>query len=239
MNETSELGSEWLINQIAHALRNPIFAGLVQTELLALRLEKDSESSRALEMLRDQLHRLEAIITDMLLFGRPPAISPRPLKVSDLLRALATEFAQGSGGEPALIEVRVEPAELEVEWDPNAVRNILEPVITNAIQHSDPPHTIDLEAHETDRGTVTLIVRDQGAGIPDSLLSAAFVPFAPQHHGRPGLGLAIAQKFATALGGSLGLTTKDGDGTEVLLELPVRVAVELADKGATDSIPTP
>jgi signal transduction histidine kinase len=239
MNQDNDHGSEWLINQIAHALRNPIFAGLVQTELLGLRMSKDSEAGRALEMLRSQLHRLETIVSDMLRFGRPVVVSPRHLQVTDLLQAMVTECAQGACGEPAQLEMSVVPEGLEVEWDPTAVRNILAPVITNAVQHTEPPHPITLEVHETDHGTVRLAIRDQGGGIPDDLLTQALLPFAPQHHGRPGLGLAIARKFAAALGGTLAITTTVGEGTEVLIELPARVAATPADGDSPVSAPAP
>jgi len=232
MSDTPDHGAQWLTNQIAHALRNPIFAGLIQTELLALRLGSRSEAAGALGMLRDQLHRLEVTVNDMLLFGRHASISPKDLRVTDLLQALATEYAQGKGDEPARLEVDIDPGADEVYWDPDAVRNILEPLIVNAIQHTDPPHQVSLVVRSKGDGRVTLAVRDKGAGIPDELHSMLILPFAPQHHGRPGLGLAIAHKFAVALGGALEVSSSVGEGTEVLVELPSRVADGAADSAS-------
>ena len=50
---------EWLVNQIAHALRNPIFAALVQSEALALKAGDDEMTGRSARMIQQQLKRLE------------------------------------------------------------------------------------------------------------------------------------------------------------------------------------
>jgi signal transduction histidine kinase len=72
-----------------------------------------------------------------------------------------------------------------------------------------------------DRGRVVLTVRDEGEGIPEDLLPGVLLPFYPQHRGRPGLGLPIAVKFATLLGGTLIVESPPGNGTEVRVTLPL------------------
>jgi nitrogen-specific signal transduction histidine kinase len=76
-------------------------------------------------------------------------------------------------------------------------------------------------AHAPD-GAATVEVHDRGDGISDDLMDKVFLPFYPQHRGRPGLGLAVAAKFAHALGGYIELSSDPGAGTTARLVLPAK-----------------
>lgn len=211
--------TEWLVNQIAHALRNPIFAAMVQTDAIAMRAASDPTLTRPAATLAGQLDRLEAILEEMLLFGRPARLAPRRVQVASLLDELATSYAEGTRTEPAEVTVRkVDPA-LEVDWDPDAVRAVLERLLDNAVEHTEPPHRVELRLSLTD-STVVLEVHDEGHGMAPAILERATMPFFPQHRGRPGLGLAVAHKLATAHGGMLEISSTPAVGTTVTVTLP-------------------
>jgi two-component system, NtrC family, sensor histidine kinase KinB len=213
--------TEWLVNQIAHVLRNPLFAAQVQMEALALRTAQVPETRRAIETLQRQLKRLEETINDMLLFGRPAELRRTTVMVAELVTTIVQGYRRGGRQEPAEVTVEIANPALDARWDTNAVRVILERIIDNAIQHTPPPHRVELRVEPTGDGNVVLAVRDDGEGIPDDLRDRVLLPFYPQHRGRPGLGLAIANKFATLLGGHIGLDSRPGAGTEVRVTLPL------------------
>jgi len=220
------LGTEWLVNQIAHALRNPIFAALVQTESITTRAGQSPEILRSAEILFRQLKRLEADINEMLLFGRPARLSPGSVRVSDLVGSVRDRLGQRSGAGEAEIVTTTGDPELTARWDARAVEVILERLVTNAIEHTDPPHRVDIEVSYPSPERIAITVRDQGEGMPEEIRLRATVPFFPQHRGRPGLGLAIADKLARAMGGALEVSSEPGHGTEVRLILPTEVAQE-------------
>jgi signal transduction histidine kinase len=215
-----ELDSEWLVNQIAHALRNPIFAALVQVDALSLRTGQQPEARRAIETLQRQLRRLEETINDMLLFGRRVQLKRTAVDVDELVTTVADVYRRGERQEPAAVTVRPAGSGLSASWDPAAVRSILERLLDNAVQHSKPPHRVELRVEPDAEGRVTLAVRDEGEGIPHELRDRVMLPFFPQHRGRPGLGLAIAMKLTEQLGGTLTLESQPGVGTEVRVCLP-------------------
>jgi signal transduction histidine kinase len=218
--------SEWLVNQIAHALRNPIFAALVQTEALSLRTSRSPEAQRAVSTLYGQLKRLEAQIDDMLLYGRPARPRPARLPVDDLVRSTAESYRVGNRGAAAEVVLDNQIGAAEVVWDPTMVRVILERLIDNAVEHTPAPHRIWLTAAAEGADRLCLTVRDQGDGIPADVQERMFLPFFPQHCGRAGLGLAIAKKFAEALGGTLAVRSRQGDGTEARCVLPRDIGVD-------------
>lgn len=213
---------EWLVNQIAHALRNPIFAATVQTEALQLRATDPQAVSRTADALHIQLQRLSTNIDEMLLFGRPIRTSPEALSVAEILASLATRYGNGDRQDPAVVTLVEADPELTGEWGRTTVTVILERILDNAVQHTDPPHEIRISATATSNEEVVFAISDQGTGIPPEILEKALLPFFPQHSGRPGLGLAIADKFARSLGGRIEIESLEGAGTEVRCVLPLQ-----------------
>ena len=211
--------TEWLVNQIAHALRNPIFAALVQSESISMRASQDPRLAKSATTLYGQLKRLEGQIDEMLLYGRPAPISPEPVDAAALVLEVVEAYRRGGRHEPA--EVRgPDPAPVPATWDGGAVRVILERLLDNAVEHTQPPHRVEVEVHGDEADRLTVVVRDHGEGIPEEMAEQIFLPFFPQHRGRPGLGLAVALKFASAMGGMLEITSAVGQGTEARCTLP-------------------
>lgn len=217
----AEIDPEWLVNQIAHALRNPIFAATVQAEALALKAGNQDGLSKSAEMVQGQLNRLEADLQEMLLLGRPASITPRPIDIVAVVRMALDGFRSGATREPADATLRRAPESLTMISDDHAIRIILDRVLLNAVQHTPPPHAIELSIDEVAGDDATVEVRDSGDGIGPDLLEKIFLPFFPQHRGRPGLGLAVAAKFAHALGGHIEVESEPGQGTTVRIVLPI------------------
>jgi K+-sensing histidine kinase KdpD len=213
--------SEWLVNQIAHALRNPIFAASVQAEAISLRASQLPEITKPVSILYRQLKRLETSVDEMLLLGRPVKVSTHEVDVAKLLSTVAEDYRNGRRREAAEVEVALEQDDLKAEWDARVVQVMLERLLDNAVEHTTEPHSIRIKA-TSDNGQVTLTVCDEGEGIPEELKDRVFLPFFPQHRGRPGLGLAIAKKLAEALGGRIEISSEQGKGTEVRCILPTR-----------------
>jgi signal transduction histidine kinase len=211
--------TEWLVNQIAHALRNPIFAATVQAEALVLKAGGDEGLTRSAAMVQGQLKRLADDIEEMLLLGRPPRLSPRAADVALVASEVAEGFRRGLKGVAASVEL-CGAASLPRLSDPDAIRIILERLMRNAVEHTEPPHAISLDIADPGDGGAVVSVRDHGDGIAPELLDRVFLPFFPQHRGRPGLGLAVAAKFAHALGGYIEIASEPGAGTTARLVLP-------------------
>jgi signal transduction histidine kinase len=218
---TSPPDAEWLVNQIAHTLRNPIFAAMVQVESLVMRAGDDDRTANAAGLVHRQLKRLESNINEMLLYGRPPKLSPRRVQLVQVIEQVAFRFRQGEHDEPAQVEVDGPGEELELQIDPDAVTVILERLILNAVQHTPEPHQVQVHLALEGDDTVRLTVRDDGEGVSDSVREMMFLPFYPQHSGRPGLGLSVAAKFAQALGGSITIKSEEGKGTTAVVTIPV------------------
>ncbi len=213
---------EWLVNQIAHALRNTIFAATVQTEALHFKVGDPTAVVKTADRLHGQLLRLSNNVDEMLLFGRPIRASFEEVSVAEILGTMVTRYANGDRVEAAEISSNDVDPKLTGWWDRNAVIVVLERILDNAVQHTEAPHEIRLTAVPNGDGVLEFIVSDQGAGFTPEILEKALLPFYPQYSGRPGLGLAIADKFATFFGGRIEIESAPDDGSTVKCVLPLR-----------------
>jgi signal transduction histidine kinase len=101
------------------------------------------------------------------------------------------------------------------------VLQVLRVLLDNAVRHTPPGSTVTLRTETTPRGA-SVVVSDNGPGIPPELLERIFERFyrGPGAAARgTGLGLAIARELAERMGGRL-LATSGPEGTRFTLELP-------------------
>jgi two-component system, NtrC family, sensor kinase len=91
--------------------------------------------------------------------------------------------------------------------------------------HSDEPSTIQIDTTKTDDGHVLICIADNGVGMSESVRSRLFDPFfttKPIGKGT-GLGLSISYQIVVEKhGGTLGCTSKLGEGTEFQIKIPIK-----------------
>lgn len=215
---------------VSHEFRTPL--GIIQSgaDLLDqyaghLTAERRRE---VLDEIRDNTRQMTAMVEQVLLLGRMEAGGTTCQRERVSLFAVCEEAAQrvtkAAGGE-CRIEVRA--PKREVMLDPLLIGSLLENVLGNAVKYSQPDKAVMLEAATTDECT-TLIVRDEGMGIPASELPRVCDPFhrCGNVGATPGtgLGLAIASRCAALHGGSLNIESVEGKGTTVTISIPTIAA---------------
>jgi signal transduction histidine kinase len=120
------------------------------------------------------------------------------------------------------IAVRVDAPAAEVLCDREAVGEVLENVIVNAMKYSDEARAIDVTVSESGN-VVKLAVRDRGIGIVPEDVPNIFQPFFRGRNadvGGSGLGLAIASRIIKDHDGEITVNSSITDGTLVTIALP-------------------
>ncbi len=178
---------------------------------------------------------IDAYVKDALFFSQRHTVQIHPTDVGQLLRRVA-DLAESKLRRR---QVRVELPEcgpMEVEMDGVLIQRLLGNVLSNAIEASPPGSVIRIEwqrlaATEAGSEWVRIRVIDRGEGISrENLARLGSGYFTTKDSGDEtrgfGLGLAICRKIAHIHGGSLHLTSEEGKGTTVTVDLPVRRAAE-------------
>ncbi|HUU43871.1 MAG TPA: ATP-binding protein [Planctomycetota bacterium] len=108
----------------------------------------------------------------------------------------------------------------QVDADMGQVEQALVSVLLNACEASGRGGRVTVTTGcPANRRTVTVVVADEGAGMPPEVLKRVFEPFFSTW-GRLGIGLSAAKEMLTSSGGDLDMESTVGEGTEVTFELP-------------------
>jgi two-component system sensor histidine kinase RegB len=210
----------------AHELGTPLGTiGLAANELaLAIRRGADAETlSSDAELIAREVLRCRAILSDL----------------SSQSGASMGEMPQASTAERVLELMRehLSPAtvaRLRVEMEPSMARlsfltpeRTLAQMVANLVRNADEAERDagvagGLELRVEVDTSVRFVVMDRGHGMPAALASNPGTPFVTTKAGRGGLGLGLylVRSFAERTGGSLGIRSRVGGGTEVVLTVP-------------------
>lgn len=215
-----------LASGVAHEIRNPLNAIAMSVKRLRteFRPEDEADSERGerdelLDILDGQTQRIDGTVQQFLDYARPRPLATRPVDVDALLAEVgaATRALAESRG----VSLEVEAASLATAaLDPDQIRQALDNLLRNAIQATPAGGAVTLAARQ-DGGGVRVTVSDTGAGIdPDDLPRIFDLYFTTKSEGT-GIGLAVTHQIAAAHGGALDVESRPGEGTRMILRLPL------------------
>ncbi len=216
--------AEELVTVLAHDLRNLIAPIGTRLELIRRRHAQDgSPDGRDAEAALRTFDRLGRIIGDLLDVARIDQglfkIEVQPINVVAMVEEVARALST-----PAH-EVRVTAStDLVVLADGRRLKQCLENLFANAIQHSPAGAPVHVMVSNHDRGDgmcARLEIHDEGPGIPSDLLPRIFERFAAGSRSMGlGLGLYLANRIVAAHGGELTVQSAPGQGAHFALTLP-------------------
>jgi signal transduction histidine kinase len=209
---------------VAHELRTPLTVLQGQLEAMADGIYP-ADRDRLLALLgqsRSMARLVEDLRTISLAEVGALGLHPADTGIRPVLDevVMAHDQAARANGVRLFVESSSRPSSVRI--DASATRRILANVVSNALRHTRPGGSISIAARDTDgEGRVPVVVRDTGTGIPAELVPRVFDRFAKgERSDGSGLGLAIARDLAEAMGGSIDLTSVEGEGTTVTVRLP-------------------
>jgi PAS domain S-box-containing protein len=211
---------------VAHELGNPlnsltIHLQLIERKLKKLKASKDTASvAESLTICRDEVARLDGIITNFLeaIRPHPPDLAETALNdlLAEVLRVQHREMADRG------IVVEVETPQIPIVLaDRNQVKQVIFNLTKNAMEAMQPGGRLTIKSRADD-DWVFLLFADSGSGIKPEDLVRLFQPYYTTKPGGNGLGLMIAQRIMRDHGGQVGIESKEGVGTIVTLQFPRR-----------------
>ncbi|MET9675531.1 HAMP domain-containing sensor histidine kinase [Streptomyces sp. NPDC006482] len=207
---------EAFLADAAHDLRTPA-ASLRTLAETALRGETDSTDvhRRTLRLAEGMGRLVDGLLTRARLMSGTATVARQPLRLDQLVEAVAQEAAEASTEGP---RIRVEAEDTVVVADPDLVRRAVGNLLGNALAHGHGPGLpADVLITVVRDGTLT--VEDEGPGLPPEVADALFERFR-SGSGSTGLGLSIAAWVAHAHGGTLTAGRGERGGARFVLRLP-------------------
>lgn len=216
-----------LIADVSHELRSP----LTRLQLAVGLLRRAEPVSRPyLSRIEREVERLNTLIAQLLTLSRLECLDQAPPMESVDLHALVEEIAadadfEATSGDRSVRLVESTPCSIRGARD--LLRSAVENVVRNALQYTDSNTQVQIRLRRDNAGaTATIVVEDQGQGVPEHALERMFEPFyrlddaRDRRTGGAGLGLAITQQIVSLHGGSVRAANREEGGLEVQITLP-------------------
>ncbi len=208
---------------IAHEVKNPLFAISSGIQLLMEELTLDAEQRRTFEVIHGDVLRMDRLVRQLQLLSSRRPLQPTARAMAGLVDDAAT-LNRGLAAEKGLrVTTDFEEGLPDVLVDEDQIHQVLLNLIQNAISYSPPGGRVSISAARAPAGDrVILRVHNEGPSISDELTERIFEPFFSTRRESAGMGLAISRRIALDHGGSLRAESHPGAGAVFALELPVR-----------------
>ena len=202
---------------LAHDMRNPLGAIKGAAEVLKEVSCEDRDFGELLEIISSETERLDALVSDFLVFASPTLTSKRKVSI-DVGEVLCRIVESPSFKGKVVLEIPEES--LMVQGQEIHLERVFKNLIQNALEADSNGRGVKVSLRKRERGEVEISVEDRGEGIPEELLTEVFRPFFSTKPQGVGLGLSICQKVVEEHGGRIFLDSRVGEGTVVTVVLP-------------------
>jgi two-component system, NtrC family, nitrogen regulation sensor histidine kinase NtrY len=220
-----------LARRLAHELRNPLFPLQITVENLQRARQLDAKQflevfTESTATLKAELANLNTIVGRFSDFSKMPAPHFTRVNVNESLRNAVRLFeAQFNAvGKPVITPeyFLTEPLP-EIDADADLLHRAFQNLVLNALDAMPAGGALTMRTSEHD-GNVRIEVADTGKGLTPEECSRLFTPYYTTKQQGTGLGLAIVQSVVSDHRGTISVTSDEGHGTTLRIELPQRQA---------------
>ncbi len=226
----------------SHEINNPL-ANIALRAQTMLKEEDDPRKLKMLEAMHRASMRAHEMISDLMLFARPPAPQKEIVSLFTIAEKLVKETVPLAAERAIRITLddRTSHHEMDAKiWaDPLQIEVALRALIDNSLEAIGDGDEIALTIQPAPVGRVEIEVRDNGPGIPDAILPHVFDPFFSGREAGRGLGFGLSKcwRIITEHGGDISLESEPAQGVVVRLCLLTSVSEETDQFAARHAAP--
>jgi signal transduction histidine kinase len=229
-----------IARRVAHEIKNPLLPIRAAVETLRrLRAREDPAFDgyfdEATRTVLEEVTRISNIVTEFTRFARLPPPTPAPMDLVETIHKVVLLHASGA------VPVTLEAASLPlVTADRDQMVQVMTNLVQNALDACDgvPDARVSVRVL-ADGPRASVVVRDQGRGVPQEIRDKLFEPYATTKEKGTGLGLAIVQRIIIEHGGEILHRDAAGGGTEFEFWVPIAGPSLLAEPPAPSSLAPP
>ena len=212
-----------LLADLGHELRTPLT--VIRGELEAMVDGIHRPDPAGLEGLLAEVEVMERLIEDLRTLSMAEAgvlrLHPEEVAVGRLVSEVTSMHLRTAETAGVELSARVTGDDAAVV-DPVRLREVMANVVLNALRSTPPGGSVEIAVTGED-DSLLIEVSDNGVGIPEGEVGLVFDRF---HKGSSsdgsGLGLTISRDLVNAHGGTIDLSSVEGDGTTVRVRIPRR-----------------
>ena len=217
------------LQMAAHDLRNPLSAILGAAAILRSQNTSPAEAAQLEEIIQRQgqsmLELLNELLDASVVESLTLQINPEKTNLPEFFRDITTFHSILFKKKGVNLKTSFQFDCDDLILDKNKIKQVVENLLTNALKYSKSCTTVTLSV-KVSKKALSIEVKDQGVGIPESEHGRVFVPLSklsPKPTGEEsshGMGLSICKKIIDAHGGEIGFTSLPGVGSTFYFTVP-------------------
>lgn len=210
---------------VAHDIRNPLVAigGFART-LLADTPQDDARRG-PLEVIVEEVTRLEGIVTKVLDEARPVSPVGRAVQMNRILEEAVKLLDRELVDARIVVRLQLDPGLPSVVADSDRLFEMVLNIIRNAIEAMPDGGTLTIATLPVAE-RVEIRFGDTGGGVPEAIRERIFSPFFTTKPAGSGLGLSVANQVVLEHGGSIGVDSVVGSGSTFTVTLPTGIEAD-------------
>ena len=222
---------------MAHEIRNPLASLSGSIQMLKSELQLDQPQKQLMEIILRESERLNALITDFLLFAQPPQTNKRLSEIRKVIEETIDLFIHSpSFHEGIRIHRPILRENTQTMIDPDQMKQVFWNLLMNATQamsnggeiriHLEKENgivwetNVPLKAQKKGKECVKISITDSGNGIAEQDREKIFEPFFTTKENGTGLGLSIVHKIIENHNGVIQVESEVGKGSRFTIFLP-------------------
>ncbi|MEH7276448.1 ATP-binding protein, partial [Neobacillus vireti] len=201
-----------------HEIRNPLTSlkGFVQL----LQMEDDNHQDYYQIML-DELNRINHIVGELLLLAKPQHIKYTKVAIQKILKDVISLLAVEANLYNVQIDFSFPKEDIILECEPNQLKQLFINLIKNSIEASKQDSKVAINLGLTEKGKITVTIKDNGCGISKERLQKMGEPFYSSKEKGTGLGLTVSYKIVQSHKGHIVFESEKDVGTTVTITIPL------------------
>jgi two-component system OmpR family sensor kinase len=226
---------------VAHELRTPLTALRGNFDVLLLDPNLDAEMRAQIEPLAAETGRMMRLTSNLLALAQAEA-GRRPEQRPVDIDVLCLEVYQQARALRPAVSLRLgNEDQVTLDGDRDLLKQLILNLVENGLKYTPDGGTVTLSL-ERDRDAARIIVEDTGPGIRPEDLPHIFerfyraAPTGGRISGGAGIGLAVAHWIATAHGGTIAVSNRDGGGSIFTVRLPLAQTAATGDAAAGEAV---
>lgn len=210
-----------MVAGLAHQIRTPLAAALLYLSNLCHPQAKDADKLRCVDKTKKQLHHLERIVNDMLIFARGGVTESECFTVGQIMgklqQLLEPVFLESKA--TLLINNQIPDAPLRGNCD--ALLAAFQNLANNAIQACDEDPVFEINVNWSIDEAVEFSFIDNGSGMTDDIKGRVLEPFFTTRSSGTGLGLAVVNATVASHHGKFDIQSEEGVGSCFTIKIPL------------------
>ena len=209
---------------VAHEMKNPLNAMTIHLELLKQKLAAGKPAATHVEIIEQEIRRLDDRIQGFLKFVRPEEVSFAAVALAPLLSSVLDAVSPEAQRAGVAVERGCHDGTLLVEGDAAQLRDMFLNLAQNAIQAMPKGGRLTINCASMPNRRVRVRVEDTGVGIAPENLAKIFDLYYTTRERGTGIGLSLVYRMVQIHNGAIDVESTVGVGTAFIVILPSAVS---------------